>query len=276
MILLVHSILDVAGVNIAKFVLQHFPFTQNGKIFQENPVYQAKINGKKVILVSLNQEAVEFQGLTDCFPNTELAVFLSRHSSQSGTPTLSVHSPGNLDKAELGGLPRQVSVAPAKAMQIALATLDQLKTERHLDYEVSYECTHHGPSILVPTMFVELGSTERQWCDLVAAEVVALAAINAVAHFDSPDEGAALSIGIGGTHYNQKFTRMALEGEATFGHMIPKYGVPSLDSEMILQCKDRTHGKVELAILDWKGIKGEDKAKLLANLREAGIKSTKV
>jgi D-tyrosyl-tRNA(Tyr) deacylase len=69
---------------------------------------------------------------------------------------------------------------------------------------------------------------------------------------------------------------MALDGEATFGHMIPKYGVPSLDSEMILQCKDRTHGKVELAILDWKGIKGEDKAKLLANLHEAGIKSTKV
>ena len=276
MILLVHSNRDIAGVNMAKFVLQHFPFKQNGQTFQESPVYRAEINSKEVILVALKDEAVEFQSLPNSFPNTELAVFLSRHSSKSGTPTLSVHSPGNLDKAELGGLPRQVSVAPAKAMQIALAALIQLKTERCLDYEVSYECTHHGPSILVPTMFVELGSSERQWCDLAAAEVVALAAMNSVLHFNPQDGAAATSIGIGGTHYNQKFTHMALEGEAVFGHMIPKYAIPSLDSEMILQCIDRTLGKVELAILDWKGIKGEDKTKLLANLLEAGIQSTKV
>lgn len=276
MILLVHSIRDIAGVNIANFVLQHFPFAKNGKVFQESPVYRTEISSKEIILVELKQEAVEFQSLTDSFPNTELAVFLSRHSSKSGTPTLSVHSPGNLDKAELGGLPRQVSVAPAKAMQTALATLSQLRTERRLDYEVSYECTHHGPSLLVPTMFVELGSSEKQWGDFVAAEVVALSAMNAVAQFDSQDKTTATSIGIGGTHYNQKFTNMALKGEAVFGHMIPKYAIPSLDSEMILQCMNRTLGKVESAILDWKGIKGEDKAKLLANLQEAGVKSTKV
>ena len=112
MILLVYSNLDIAGVNIAKFVLHHFPFAQNGQVFQESPVYQAEINSKEVLLVALNQEAVEFQSLPDFFPNTELAVFLSRHSSKSGTPTLSVHSPGNLGKAELGGLPHQVSIAP--------------------------------------------------------------------------------------------------------------------------------------------------------------------
>ncbi len=276
MILLVYSNLDIAGVNIAKFVLQHFPFAQNGEVFQESPVYQAEINSNEVLLVALNQEAVEFQSLPDFFPNTELAVFLSRHSSKSGTPTLSVHSPGNLDQAELGGLSCQLSIAPAKAMQITLAALSQLKTERCLDYEVSYECTHHGPSILVPTMFAELGSSEKQWCDLAAAEVVALAAMSSVTHFSLQDQAAFSSIGIGGTHYNQKFTCMALKGEAVFGHMIPKYAIPSLDSEMILQCKDRTLGKVELAILDWKGIKGEDKTSLLANLQEAGIQSTKV
>ena len=96
-------------------------------------------------------------------------------------------------------------------MQIALEALSKLKTERCLDYEVSYECTHHGPSILVPTMFVELGSSEKQWCDLAAAEVVALAAMSSVAHFDSQDEAAATCIGIGGTHYNQKFTQYGFE-----------------------------------------------------------------
>jgi D-aminoacyl-tRNA deacylase len=275
-ILLVYSIRDLAGVNIAKLVIHQLPFRQAGRVFQENYVHQAEINSKELVLVTLKQEAVEFQTLIDCFPNTELAIFLSRHSSQSGTPTLSVHAPGNLNKAELGGLPFEVSIAPAREMHIALATLSKLKTERNLDYEVSYECTHHGPSILVPVMFVELGSSEKQWCDLAAAEVVAIAAIKAAANFSLPNKDIPICIGIGGTHYNQKFTNLALEGKAAFGHMIPKHAIPSLDSKTILQCMNRTHGKVELAVLDWKGIKGEDKPKLLAILQEAGIKSIKV
>ena len=75
-----------------------------------------------------------------------------------------------------------------------------------LDYEVSYECTHHGPSLNVPTMFVELGSSPQQWSDTKAAEAVAKAAMQAIANFGVSEEKAAL--GIGGTHYNQQFTKM--------------------------------------------------------------------
>ncbi len=53
-----------------------------------------------------------------------------------------------------------------------------------LDYEVSYECTHHGPSLNVPAMFVELGSSEKQWNDSRAAEAVAHAAMEAIAKFE--------------------------------------------------------------------------------------------
>ena len=109
-----------------------------------------------------------------------------------------------------------------------------------LNYEVSYECTHHGPSLPVPTMFTELGSSPEQWKDLKAAEVVAHAEI-------------------------------ALSTSKAFGHIIPKYATPYVDSEMIKQCVQRTLEKVESAVFDWKGIRGGDRERILTVLKELGI-----
>ncbi len=274
MILLVSSTKDMASENIKTQILLNYPFKRISQSFQENSVYSAIVNNQNVILVTLSGESVKAQELPGIFPDTKLVVFISRHSSQSGKPTLSVHAPGNFAQAELGGLPRLVSVAPASAMSDALKTLQQNKDALKLNYEISYECTHHGPSFNVPTMFVELGSSELQWRDSIAAQAVANAAMEAIANFANPAASAIL--GIGGPHYSEKFTRMALSGKAIFGHMIPKYAVPAIDSEILLQCAEKTLEKVSGAILDWKGIKSEDKPKLLAHLREADIHFEKV
>jgi D-aminoacyl-tRNA deacylase len=274
MILLVASNKDIASLNIKQQILNHYPFREAAKVFQENTTYSAGINGKKVILITLNEESVKAQNLPEKFPNTTLIVFISRHSSQSGKPTLSVHSPGNFGNAELGGLPRTLSVSPASAMQNALKAFMYYKEQLNINYEISFECTHHGPSLNVPTMFVELGSSPTQWSDLRAAEVVAHSAMSAIVNFKAPTTSAVL--GIGGTHYNQRFTLMALVGEAIFGHMIPKYAVHLADSEMVSQCVERTLEKVPLAVLDWKGIKSEDKPHLLSALETAGLPFKKV
>ena len=105
-------------------------------------------------------------------------------------------------------MPKTVSVAPATAMRDALKAFMRYKEALSLNYEVSYECTHHGPSLGVPAMFVELGSSEPQWRDTVAAQAVAHAAMAAISNFQTPAETAVL--GVGGPHYNQKFTAMAL------------------------------------------------------------------
>jgi D-tyrosyl-tRNA(Tyr) deacylase len=47
-------------------------------------------------------------------------------------------------------------------------------------------------------------------------------------------------IGIGGPHYNYKFTRAALSNEIASGHMIPKYAVPCIDVEILNHCVERT------------------------------------
>ena len=269
MILLVASNKDVAGLNIARQVLGHYPFKVTGTTFQKNPVYCAQVNKKDVTLLILSEETINAQTLTEHFTKPDLIVFISRHSSTSGKPTLSVHTPGNIGAAEYGGLPRQVSISPATAMRDALKALSFFKEGMKLDYEVSYECTHHGPSLNAPAMFVELGSSPKQWRDSNAAEAVAHAAMSAIGKFAASEETAVL--GIGGTHYNERFTRMSIDDEAVFGHMIAKYAVPLVDAEMLRQCVDKTLEKVERAVLYWKGIKGADKPQLLKALEEAGL-----
>ena len=274
MILLVASNKDTASLNIKDQILKNYIFKENTKQFDENPTYTADVNEKKVTLITLNDESVKAQELPSKFPGAKLIVFISRHSSQSAKPTLSVHTPGNFAEAELGGLPKTLSVAPAVAMQTALKALLHYREQLRLNYEISYECTHHGPSLAVPTMFVELGSSPAQWSDCKAAEAVAHSAMTAIATFNEANNTAVL--GIGGTHYNQDFTLMALMGAATFGHMIPKYALSTIDSDMLRQCVEKTLEKVPLAVLDWKGIKSEDKPNLISALESMGLPYRKV
>jgi D-aminoacyl-tRNA deacylase len=266
MILIVASNKDVASLNIQKQILAHHEFKMATERFQSNPTYEATIDDKNVELVTLNEEAVRAQNLPEAFNNLELIIFVSRHSSVSGTPTLSVHTPGNFGEAELGGVQRRVSVSPANPMREALKSMMKLKEEMQLDYEVSYECTHHGPSLDVPTMFAELGSSPKQWDDLRAAEAVAYSTIETVQRFGKHQVKAV--VGIGGPHYNSRFTRMAIEKELAFGHMVPKYAVANVDSNILRQCIERTMEKVETVILDWKGIRAEDKPQLMETLNE--------
>jgi D-aminoacyl-tRNA deacylase len=274
-ILLVSSSNDVASLNIRKQILSHYPFKENAKSYQQNPLFSVNLNGAKVVLATLKEESVNAQNLPIDFPDIDLLIFISRHSSRSGKPTLSVHAPGNFGKAEFGGLPNQVSIAPALAMQDALKALFWQKKVSSLNYEVSYECTHHGPSLKIPTVFVELGSSQIQWEDTKAATAVAHATMTMIANF-SDSTSTIVALGIGGTHYNQKFTNMALGGEVVFGHIIPKYAVNLINREMLQQCVERTMGKVLSVILDWKGIRSEDKPAILSTIKRVGLSSRKV
>ena len=274
MILIVTSSKDPAGLNIKKQILKNYPFNETEETYQENSVFYTKLQGKQVRLITLNEEAINAQYLSDDFSNLNLVVFISRHSSQSGTPTLSVHTPGNFGPAELGGLPRNVSISPATAMRDALTALLRYGTDISPKYEVSYECTHHGPSLNIPTMFVELGSSPLQWIDMDAAETVAHATIEAISKYGQTQN--SVSLGIGGTHYNQRFTKMALEGKAIFSHMIPKYAMGYVDSEILSQCVEKTAEKVDCAILDWKGLRSENKASLISSLQEIRLPYVKI
>jgi len=266
MILIVASTKDIASVNIAQKLISLHEFDKTEESFQQNPIYSRRVKGTEVKLVFINEETIWAQYITDHF-SPQLLVFVSRHSGVAGIPTLSVHTPGNLGDAELGGLPKRVSICPASAMKNALLELARIREENNLQYEVSYECTHHGPSLDVPTMFVELGSSLEQWKDLKAAEAVAHAAMAAI----SKQSKYPTVLGVGGPHYNQRFTKMALTTSKAFGHIIPKYAIPNVDAESVKQCAQRTVEKVEQAVFDWKSMRAMDREKIIAELKELNV-----
>jgi D-aminoacyl-tRNA deacylase len=266
MILLMASKKDIASMNIAQQILIHYEFEKLSESFDGNPVYLRRLGDSEVRMLFINEDLINAQFITDFF-TPQLLIFLSRHSSASGTPTLSVHTPGNLGEARFGGIPRRVSVSPASAMKIALMEMERRREKMELNYKVSYEATHHGPSLDVPAMFVEVGSSPEQWRDKRAAEAVAHAAMAGA----SKQSRYPAALGLGGPHYNAKFTRIAFTKETAFGHMIPKYAISGVDLEIVSQCVERTMEKVESVVLDWKGIRGADKKKMRMILDEIGV-----
>lgn len=274
MLLLVASKKDLAGQNIAQTLLTNYPFKQTKNLDNKNPLYSGFIRQKKIFLTIINEEITNSQNLTKQYQNLEFIIFLSRHSSISGKPTFSVHTPGNLNTADFGGLPKKISIAPAEAMKNALKALELLRDASAKNFDVSYECTHHGPSLNTPTMFVELGSSKTQWCDPKAAEIVGHAAVSAISKFKINNKTAVL--GIGGPHYNRKFTKLALTTDTIFGHIIPKYQIEHLTADIINQCIQKTLEKVDYAMLDWKGIKGSDKPNLLKMLKDVNLAYKKI
>ena len=87
----------------------------------------------------------------------ELIIFMSRHSSSSGIPALTVHSMGNWGaEARLGGMPHMLSMSAPSAM------LEMLKRFNRSDMGVdkTYEATHHGPLLSTPSFFAELGGSD--------------------------------------------------------------------------------------------------------------------
>lgn len=272
MILFVASKVDIAGINIVKNLLHLLNFRKTYEKFYGNPIYVADLHGsKEAKLVFVNDELVKTQNMQ--YPNnTEIIIFVSKHSSKSRIPTLSVHTPGNIADAYLGGLPKKVSVSPASAMKAALLEMRKARDENNLPYEVLYECTHHGPSLDIPAMFVELGSSLEQWQDMKAAEAVARGAVAAATNKQS----YIAVLGIGGQHYNRKFTEIALTSNLAFGHMIPKYALQNVDEEILRQCIIKTVEPVKKAILDWKGIMSTDKERLLKILEFINLNIEKV
>ncbi len=268
LIVIVSSTADLASRNIARKLIEGYSFRESSELFRGNPVYVQTLDDRTVKLITVDDDPIHTQYLTaDIKP--ELVIYVSRHSSKSGIPTLSVHTPGNLGEALYGGIPKKVSISPANAMRNALLELVRQKERLSLDgFEVSYECTHHGPSFDVPTMFVEVGSSTNEWMNLEAAEAVAHAVVASVAG----RSGCPAMLGVGGPHYNEKFTRIALEFEVAFGHMIPKYAIPELDVGILRECVERTSEEVETAVLDWKGVDGGHRRELIMILEGLGLR----
>ncbi len=142
-------------------------------------------------------------------------VFLSRHKAASGIPSLTVHPIGNYSTADFGGRPGTLVESSPDMMSSALRDLQ--RNALGMEFQVSFEVTHHGPFLESPTMYIEIGSSEANWGHKGAARAIAGALL-----FPHLIE-APKAIGIGGGHYAPRFTEVVATKRISFGHMIPNH-----------------------------------------------------
>ena len=190
-------------------------------------------------------------------------IFASRHASESGKPTLTTHVPGEPSKREL-------AIASPPTLKSALRELIAARDELGLQYEVSLEATHHGPTGLkVPVTFVEIGSSLTEWRDKGAAVAAARAIMVAAT---SPINGRQ-AIGLGGPHYAPRHTQVILKTDVCVGHVLPKY--VTIDEELVKHAIARTRGGVELLALDWKGLDSSQRQHLQQIANKLGVRAVR-
>ena len=218
-IALVNSLQDTAGLNIRHHI-EHLLDEGLGRDAGHTYVFH-DVEGRLI-----HAEAVDRQ------IDADLLIFLSRHASANPVPVLTVHVTGNFGAAELGGTPRTLAPAAPAMMQATLRALARYCPE---GYRVSYEVTHHGPTaISLPSFFVEIGSTEREWGDPVAGGAVAESVLSAV-----PQEPVPL-IGFGGNHYAARETEIALTSRGAFGHIAHTRETAALDEAMVRSMMEKS------------------------------------
>ncbi len=226
--------------------------------------------GNGIYLGGYSEETVNFEFLDKTpDPNSDAIIILSRHSSQKKIKTLTVHHTGNPTSRTLGGRPFTLSYSfPALSKALLISYYKEAKRLGLLDnYDIKLEATHHGPTdVKKPLVFIEIGSSIDEWTDPLAREAMARAVINVIKDDIKPCKPVA---GFGGGHYPIKFTKMHLEGEYCFGHIIPKYAFnEGVSPEVIEQSIKRCYPKeAEAGVIEKKSLKSAQR-KLVQEILE--------
>ncbi|MFZ8782550.1 MAG: D-aminoacyl-tRNA deacylase [Desulfurococcaceae archaeon] len=270
---LVYSTRDPAGRGIANYIASALRASPSALCTNA----ETCSTGENFILAGFSEDVLYFDFLDERLPSTvEFYVVLSRHSSEAGIKSYTVHSTGNFSEEALyGGRPRELGIAhPVVAFRL-LRALKAVSTRfNREDYEVSYEATHHGPTSLEkPLVFIEIGSSHSEWIDPVNHVVVGESVVALLSEYPNLPT-CAISLGIGGGHYSRKFTEMSLSESVCFGHIMPKYALTHLDFEILDKMLYRTVAKPEQVVVEKKSTRREHRELIekYAEMRGVAVK----
>jgi len=218
-------------------------------------------------VVELDRELVYAQA--EDLPEADCYVFLSRHVGSRSCFTL--HSTGNPgDEAKLGGSPRTLGVA---APLLSHALLKALTHSSPLP--VVYEATHHGPTdIGRPCIFAEIGVSQADWTNAEYARHLVRSLIRALAEYDLPTDRVACCFG--GPHYASKFTEYALKQSYCVGHIISKHALRPGDDWLVEAAVRRSEPHPTYALIDWDGLRGEQRRTVIEGVQALGLDVVKL
>jgi D-aminoacyl-tRNA deacylase len=249
---------DPAGHNMAKFISQKMK--KDGDIFR----------GKNYDLLIISTPAISADWLEEKYQYDGF-VFLSKHAAESEVLALTCHSTGNFSDAKFGGNTRQLAIPYPELQKKYLQALWK-KQDDFSDFQITIEATHHGPTALnKPTVFIEIGTTEKQWNDVTLCNSVAQVIMDV---YETKLEPQPVAICFGGTHYPEKFTKELLEGKYSLGTVMPKHALDNLDESFFTHIMERNN-TVQAVLLDWGGL-GPNKQKVLDFLAKTDLEVIKL
>lgn len=258
--ILVASSADLAGATMADYLKSEEGFGPDGL----SPKYG------DITLHVTKESLLALEGLDDVYPDAKAFVFLSKHRSDSGIPTLTCHCTGNFSDAPFGGNPGEIATAWPSLQKAYLKAITEAKVP---GYDVIIEATHHGPTSLAkPVLFIELGSSEKQWVDKNAAKTMCKC-ILAVLKGVQPCK--RVGVAIGGTHYPTKFNKLLLESDFGLAAVASKHNLATIDGRMLDQMISKSSEKVTHIVLDAKGL-GSHKDRITKLAESTGLEVVKV
>ncbi len=258
---------DIAGMTIKDCLLNKFPFVKTNQVFHNIPIYKLEFENRSILLYTLTEETIYFESPENEI-ETDYFIFATKHSSKSGEKTLSMHFPGNLNKADYGGQEKELCVAPSSLLKQAFINLN--KYGKDLGFSITLEATHHGPLIKKPVMFIEIGSQETEWKNKEAGNIIAKTIVETIKNYEKQDY--EIAIGFGGMHYCAGFNKIELNSNIALSHVCPKYVIESIDKNMVEKMINSTYENVDYALIDWKGTNSEQRAKIIGILESLKVR----
>ena len=177
---------------------------------------------------------------TDC--QLDEVLILSRHVSATNTPALTLHAigiPGETphgEKGQAGGTKGTVVPPSPRFASLFRGMLVEGRARGlEKEYDLTLETTHHGPVLSIPTLYIEIGSTESQWNSKEAGDAWAsVISDNLGLDGSEPvswEEGGDVMIGLGGGHYAPRHKAVLSESELWVGHLLANYALPFENAE---------------------------------------------
>jgi D-aminoacyl-tRNA deacylase len=270
---LVTSYHDLAGKTMSHYLTRSAGFESPSAADYYGESYQSA-HHRNIQLYVFYGNLLTLENISKLYSQADVFIFLSKHKSHSSTPTLTCHFTGNFSTDNShGGYPRQIAIAYPSLLKGYLKAITAA-SQKVPGYEVIIEATHHGPtSINKPVLFIELGSSEKQWRDENAAAVICETLLRVLDKgFDRCEK---VGIALGGTHYPQKFNKLLLESNIGLAAVASKHNLEAIDQEMLDQMTEKSIERVTHVVLDSNGL-GRQKDIILKVLSDSPLEVYRV
>lgn len=183
----------------------------------------------------------------DCF------IAINVHSLDDYQRRICVHPCGNWNKKwyisddkHLGG--KEKTLAKSSGELLKQVYISLLKNNHLGNYRVNIECTHHGPNISKPIVFLEIGTSFQEWTNREVSKVIINTIKDTIRNIGIRQNKVVIALG--GDHYMQRISYLMRNSNLAVSHMCPSNNIAYFNDKMLNESFNKTKENVDFVVLD--------------------------